>query len=141
MITQPYTLAEIKQKIASGDYNAELLLQHAMLLLEASEVDRGPTTRERDLVEALKAIIDADDRQELDSSHIEAGRAVVVKARRSIRITAADSARQPLTREQREAVVDRASIAMDADPNLSWRNAIINEVERAYGIGAKGGAA
>lgn len=33
-IKQPYTLAEIKAKIASHDYGAELLLQHAMLLLE-----------------------------------------------------------------------------------------------------------
>ncbi|WP_212646423.1 hypothetical protein [Delftia sp. PE138] len=33
-ITEWYTLAEIKAKIASHDYNAELLLQHAMILLE-----------------------------------------------------------------------------------------------------------
>ncbi|VUZ28992.1 Uncharacterised protein [uncultured Comamonas sp.] len=33
-IQQTYTLAEIKAKIASHDYNAELLLQHALLLLE-----------------------------------------------------------------------------------------------------------
>lgn len=33
-IAQPYTLAEIKAQIASHDYSAELLLQHAMLLLE-----------------------------------------------------------------------------------------------------------
>ena len=33
-IQQLYTLAEIKTKIASNDYSAELLLQHAMLLLE-----------------------------------------------------------------------------------------------------------
>lgn len=33
-IQRPYTLAEIKAKIASNDYSAELLLQHAMLLLE-----------------------------------------------------------------------------------------------------------
>jgi len=35
-IKEPYTLAEIKAKIESGDYSAELMLQHAMLLLEAS---------------------------------------------------------------------------------------------------------
>ena len=33
-IKNPYTLAEIKTKIASNDYNAEMLLQHAMRLLE-----------------------------------------------------------------------------------------------------------
>lgn len=33
-ITEPYTLAEIEAKIASHDYNADLLLQHAMLLLQ-----------------------------------------------------------------------------------------------------------
>ena len=32
-IKEPYTLAEIKAKIASNDYSAEMLLQHAMLLL------------------------------------------------------------------------------------------------------------
>ena len=33
-IKNPYTLAEIKTKIASNEYNAEMLLQHAMRLLE-----------------------------------------------------------------------------------------------------------
>ena len=33
-IKEPYTLAEIKARIASNDYNAEMLLQHAMRLLE-----------------------------------------------------------------------------------------------------------
>lgn len=35
-IKEPYTLDEIKAKIASQDYSAELMLQHAMLLLDAS---------------------------------------------------------------------------------------------------------
>lgn len=35
-IAQPYTLAEIRERIASHDYSAELLLQHAMLLLDKS---------------------------------------------------------------------------------------------------------
>ena len=35
-IKNPYTLAEIKTKIASNDYNAEMLLQHAMLLLDGA---------------------------------------------------------------------------------------------------------
>ena len=38
-IQQPYTLAEIKAKIASNDYSAELLLQHAMLLLDSLHAD------------------------------------------------------------------------------------------------------
>lgn len=33
-ITQPYTLAELRDKIATHEYSAELLLQHAMLLLD-----------------------------------------------------------------------------------------------------------
>ncbi|GAD20906.1 hypothetical protein [Acidovorax sp. MR-S7] len=41
-IQQPYTLAEIKAKIASNDYSAELLLQHAMLLLEKPAAVAGP---------------------------------------------------------------------------------------------------
>lgn len=35
-IKEPYTLAEIKAKIASNDYSAEMLLQHAMLLLDSA---------------------------------------------------------------------------------------------------------
>ena len=35
-IKEPYTLAEVKAKIASNDYSAEMLLQHAMLLLDSA---------------------------------------------------------------------------------------------------------
>ncbi len=49
----------------------------------------------------------------------------------------AQAERQPLTREKREAVFKAAEAAMAADPNLSWRDAIVNEVERAHGIDAK----
>ena len=38
-IKEPYTLAEIKAKIASNDYSAEMLLQHAMLLLDSAQED------------------------------------------------------------------------------------------------------
>ena len=38
-IKEPYTLAEIKAKIASNDYSAEMLLQHAMLLLDSVQKD------------------------------------------------------------------------------------------------------
>ena len=37
-IKEPYTLAEIKAKMASHDYSAELLLQHAMLLLDGAHL-------------------------------------------------------------------------------------------------------
>lgn len=37
-IKEPYTLAEIKAKIASHDYSAEMLLQHAMLLLDGAHL-------------------------------------------------------------------------------------------------------
>ena len=43
-IKNPYTLAEIKTKIASNDYNAEMLLQHARHL------DRPPPGRVEMLV-------------------------------------------------------------------------------------------
>ena len=36
-IKEPYTLAEVKAKIASNDYSAEMLLQHAMLLLDSAQ--------------------------------------------------------------------------------------------------------
>lgn len=38
-IKEPYTIAEIKAKIASNDYSAEMLLQHAMLLLDSVQED------------------------------------------------------------------------------------------------------
>ena len=37
-IKEPYTMAEIKAKIASNDYSAEMLLQHAMLLLDSASI-------------------------------------------------------------------------------------------------------
>lgn len=37
-IKEPYTVAEIKAKIASNDYSAEMLLQHAMLLLDSASL-------------------------------------------------------------------------------------------------------
>lgn len=40
-IKEPYTLAEIKAKIASNDYGAELLLQHAMLHLDRLAASAG----------------------------------------------------------------------------------------------------
>ena len=55
-IQQPYTLAEIKAKIASHDYSAELLLQHAMLLLEkpAPEDIRSILVRCREFIDTTK---------------------------------------------------------------------------------------
>ena len=44
----------------------------------------------------------------------------------------------PLTREQREEVCIKAEQAMAADPNLSWRIALITQTEAAHGI-TKGG--
>lgn len=38
-IKEPYTLAEIKAKIDSSDYSAEMMLQHAMLLLDSVQED------------------------------------------------------------------------------------------------------
>ncbi len=37
MIEKPYTYQELKQMIASHEYSAEMLLQHAMLLLGKGE--------------------------------------------------------------------------------------------------------
>ena len=48
---------------------------------------------------------------------------------------------QPLTRAERESIYTRAAKAMDNDANLSWRDAIVTETERACGIGQEGGAA
>ena len=41
----------------------------------------------------------------------------------------------PLTKEQRERVFAKAQKRLDADQNLSWRIAIVEEVEAAHKIG------
>jgi hypothetical protein len=51
-IKQPYTVAEIRERIASGDYSAELMLQHAMLHLSAAAV---PDEREAALDRVVQA--------------------------------------------------------------------------------------
>ena len=48
---------------------------------------------------------------------------------------AALSARKPLTEEQRAEVFRAAESRMVHTINLSWRNAVVDEVERAHGIG------
>ena len=50
-IKEPYTLAEIKAKIASNDYSAEMLLQHAMLLLDSVQDDAA-----REAIEKVLAL-------------------------------------------------------------------------------------
>lgn len=42
--------------------------------------------------------------------------------------------RQPLTDDERQDVYAKAIKAIDNDPNLSWRDAIVFETERAHGI-------
>lgn len=41
-IKSPYSVSEIKTKIESGDYNAEMLLQHAMFNLEQQPAAQEP---------------------------------------------------------------------------------------------------
>ena len=45
--------------------------------------------------------------------------------------------RQPLTDDERQDVYAKAIKAIDNDPNLSWRDAIVFETERAHGIGGE----
>lgn len=52
-IKEPYTLAELNARIASNDYNAELLLQHAMLLLNAQPAAAGVSDEEAKYVEQI----------------------------------------------------------------------------------------
>lgn len=59
-IKEPYTLAEIRDKIASNDYSAEMLLQHAMRLLDGAalssnawEQQASPTAQAEDSVQAV----------------------------------------------------------------------------------------
>lgn len=53
-IKEPYTLAELNARIASNDYNAELLLHHAMLLLNAQPAAAAAGVSDR-VVKALLA--------------------------------------------------------------------------------------
>lgn len=43
-------------------------------------------------------------------------------------------AREPLTPEQRTAAFIRAEKKMQSDVNLSWRHALVDEIEAAHGI-------
>ena len=45
--------------------------------------------------------------------------------------------RQPLTDDERQDVYAKAIKAIDNDPNLSWRDAIVFETERAHKIGGE----
>ena len=77
-IKEPYTVAEIKAKIASHDYSAELLLQHAMALLDsaslAASAGSEPVAWPKDATEVreffssdfISAEYVADDRQPCD---------------------------------------------------------------------------
>ena len=66
-IKEPYTLAEIKAKIASNDYSAEMLLQHAMLLLDSASLSANagePVVNRATVIEWLDANdIEVTDRQ------------------------------------------------------------------------------
>ena len=87
-IKNPYTLAEIKTKIASNDYNAEMLLQHAMLLLEKPAAVAGPSLYQ--VMAVAKAIHattqDADDWDSLRQWEVDALR------RRAEKVLAAQAA-------------------------------------------------
>ncbi|SFF15181.1 DUF4406 domain-containing protein [Paracidovorax wautersii] len=80
-IAEPYTLAEIKAKIASGDYSAELMLQHAMLLLEALQTtvqEGAPSSLQREVLSKLvelarivdRAVADWGESGQDGSSHV-----------------------------------------------------------------------
>lgn len=45
--------------------------------------------------------------------------------------------RKPLTDDERQDVYAKAIKAIDNDPNLSWRDAIVFETERAHKIGGE----
>ena len=66
-IKKPYTLAEVKAKIASNDYSAEMLLQHAMLLLDSASLSANagePVVNRATVIEWLDANdIEVTDRQ------------------------------------------------------------------------------
>lgn len=61
-IEQPYTLAELRAKIDSNEYGAELLLQHAMRLLDdrASPAQTSLPGEDAALVAAWKTLHDRD---------------------------------------------------------------------------------
>lgn len=58
-IKEPYTLAEIKAKIASNDYSAELMLQHAMLHLDRIAASAGNEPVTTGSIDHLKLMMEA----------------------------------------------------------------------------------
>lgn len=97
-IKEPYTLAELNERIASNDYNAELLLQHAMLLLNTqpeevsdADVDRAaqimandrgygwphiPESWKEEFRETARAILALRPQAESEAPTVEAARAM-----------------------------------------------------------------
>lgn len=81
----------------------------------------------------LKARLDAIEKSMRDGLEREArlmARCVELKAE-------FEAQRVPLTDEQRAEVFRAAENRMVHALNLSWRNAVVDEVERAHGIGLK----
>ena len=73
--------------------------------------------------------------KDYDQSRLaEWGDAYKPAAKAAWQARAALSARKPLTEEQRSKVFRDAETRMVYDLNLSWRNAVVDEVERAHGI-------
>ncbi len=59
----------------------------------------------------------------------------VAQIKAALEALAAQPVREPLSQGAILAVFSDAETAMRRNPNLSWRYAIIDEVERAHGIG------
>lgn len=74
-ITQPYTLSELRAKIASHEYSAELLLQHAMLLLDRQSPAEGALTDEQ-MQRQAAAILATHNQTDLTGMLVSMGRAV-----------------------------------------------------------------
>lgn len=84
-IKEPYTLAEIKAKIASNEYSAEMLLQHAMLLLEGVSLSANadypqlPEPKYSRIVDGLPCIT-VYEHQHMMRAYVDADRAMQAQA-------------------------------------------------------------
>lgn len=165
-IKEPYTLAELNALIASNDYSAELLLQHAMLLLNAQPAEVSDAMNEAlkalDAVAAWQLPQVPDRRSEDPSATVPYGVAYGSNGERdymrSLAQTAAKRARAilalrpqsvPMTDEQAKQFLKRSAL-LDMFLHIGWYSAprkgfdehalsLIRAVEAHHGITAPAG--
>ena len=121
-IKEPYTLAELNERIASNDYNAELLLQHAMLLLNAQPA--------RVSDEDIWRLWDSQDSPELSGGPcpVKFARAILALRPQAV----------PMTPAERERELDRSPVDTSWEAGDAFMEGIY-AAEARHGITAPAG--